>query len=362
MSARTFHCCGIAILVAASFVLPRALRGQDSRPAEPAEKVAPPAHFLVLRLSGVMLNSLIDKPIDVQTSVRDVVLGTPVTGAARVTGRPQVTLEPSLDQAKFRMTVSGTVYSRTVGNSGPATIYGRAITTFTASAPIIFEPGKGFSSQPPQIAAQTRIYTDNIASSRGGLIGRIVRRRAWDQVSSQQAQLTAIARQRATSRITSAFTRHLEERLARLNSAIEFRTTIANLRNQAEGTPQVVCCTTPQYVEIADTLGAERSTIMLPVLAAASDANAPIELWVHNRILPEGLTVALENLISNPDGNAVVAALALLPGNIGQDVAKVLTNFVKDNQIAMQSLGDWTVFEVQTGPRAKLVIARGISR
>jgi hypothetical protein len=326
------------------------------------EKLTRPAHFLVLRLSGAMLNSLIDKPIDVQMPVRDVVLGTPVTGVARVTGRPQVVLEPSYDQAKFKMTVSGTVYSRTVGARGPATIYGRSITTFTASAPIIFEPGKGFHALPLEIATHTRVYTDNITTSRGGPIGKIVRRRAWEQVSAQRAELTAIARQRATARVAAAFTKHLDERVARLNRAIEFRATIANLRNQVEGTPQVVCCTTPLYVEIADTLGAERATIVLPVLASASDAAAPIELWIHNRILPEGLANALKTLLSSPDQNAIVNALALMPGTFGKEAAAAVTAFITENQIGIQSLGDWTVIEVNTRPDKNVTLARSINR
>lgn len=320
-------------------------------PAEPAAAVppttpVPPAHFLVLRLSEDMLCSLVDKQIDVQTSVRDVVLGTPVSGIARVTGRPRVILEPSQDQARFRMTVSGTVHSRTVGHSGPATIHGHSVTTFTANAPILFEPGRGFSALAPQIQASTQVFTDRIVPTRPGLIGRIVERRAWDQVRSQQPQLTAIARQRATTRITAAFSRHLDERIARLNQAIEFRTTLASLRNQADGTPQIVCCTTDKYLEIADTLGATRTTIDLPVYSAASAANAPIELWVHNRVLPEPLATSLKALLANPDQNGVVNTLTLLPGTMGKDAAAALSSFIADNQITVQSLEDWTVLEL----------------
>src|SRR5690348_8194484 len=74
-----------------------------------------PSHLVVLRLSRSMLASLLDKPIDVQLPVRDQILGTPIQGAARITGQLKLDLAPSPNQARFAIHCNGAVYTRTVG-------------------------------------------------------------------------------------------------------------------------------------------------------------------------------------------------------------------------------------------------------
>jgi hypothetical protein len=338
------------------------LHAQEDSPEYAASRDDSPPHFVVLRLSGAMLNTLIDKQLDVQTTVRDVILGTPVSGTARMTGESQVVLEPSNDQARFAVSVSGTVHSQTVGRNGPATIYSRSITRFTATKRIVFEPGKGFFGGPPRIAAQTQVYTDRIAINRGGIIGRMIQRRAWEQVGDQKAQVTAIARQRATTRIAAAFENHLDQRLARLNRAVDFGTTVANLRDQATGTPQLACSTTPQYIEIADTLASDRRAVALPVLSSASEANAPIEVWIHQRLVPNRMASLFKSVLSSPDQNALLKGLTLLPGPVGKDAALALTTFVGDNQFSIQTLGDWTVVEINARPAEPVVVAQNTRR
>lgn len=317
-----------------------------------------PDHFVVLRLSGRMLNSLLDdKPVNFSTGVNDVVLGTPVSGVAQVVGQPRVELEPSVDEARFIMRIQGTVFSRTVGNAGVVKVHGRSITRFTATQRVVFDPGKGFSALPPEIEASSQVFTDRIVPSRGGLIGRITERRAWEQVAEQRATVTAIARQRATARIAAAMERHMDERLARLNRTVEFRTLLANFRDQETGTSQLVCCTTPDYVEIGDTLASGHATIVLPVLESASEANAPIEIWVHQKLVSERIANALKTILASPDQNGLVQSLALLPGPLGKEAAAGLTALIADNQIGVQTVGDWTVVEVNPR-RVEAVAAR----
>jgi hypothetical protein len=348
--------------VAALLLACAAAAGQEPSPSDLPSRDNRPPHFVVLRLSAGMLNSLVNRQIDIQAPVSDVILGTPVSGVGRVTGQPHVFLEPSADQASFFVTVSGTVSSRTVGRKGPATIYSRSVTTFTATKRVVFEPGKGFYAGPPQIAATTQVSTDGIAISRSGIIGRIMRRKAWEQVAAHRPQVTAIARQRAVTRVAAAFENLVAERLAQLNERIEFRTLIAGLRDQATGTPQIVCSTTPQYVEIADTLANERERVELPVLASASEANAPIELWIHQRLVPKGVAKVLKKVLSSPDQNGLLQALALSPGPLGKEAAAALTMFVTDNQIGIQTLGEWTVVEIHARPAARLATVRSLYR
>jgi hypothetical protein len=235
----------------------------------PAVSKARPAHLVVLRLSAAMLAAQINRECDRQSVVSDVVLGTPVTGVARLVGRLQVKPTPSTDRASFNATFSGTVHSRTVGRNGPVTIHGHSITRITASKEIFFEPGKGFHGGAPKISAHTQCFTDGITTSRGGLMGRITQRRAAEEVAAKQPTLTAIARDRASQRVAAAFEEHMAERLAQLNRAVEFQTRLAELRT-GDGMRRLSARTTPEYLEIADAIYPNQTATALPALSKGS--------------------------------------------------------------------------------------------
>ena len=190
-----------------------------------AELPAPLASHLVLRVSDAMLNSLVGNiHFERQTDVRDTVLGTSVFGTARIVGEPRVVLAPSAEQATFYIVFHGTVCSRTVGYNGPAIIYSRSETRFSATRKIAFDPKKGFYALAPELKSHTRIFVDGIGSTCGGLVGRIVRRRAARLEIARRPEATEIVRQKTGRRIIAAFDRTTEERLARLNSQPQFRT------------------------------------------------------------------------------------------------------------------------------------------
>ena len=163
----------------------------------------PVDHLAVLRISAAMLDSFIEtKDIDRVVDVRDVILGTTIRGTARIVGKPSVKLAESEDLATFQIVLHGTVNSRTTGYNGPAIIHSRAVTTFTATKQIIFEPGHGFRGLPPKVDARTQTFVDRIDSDRSGLVGRIIRRRAAQIEVKQHAEVNEIARQKghATNR------------------------------------------------------------------------------------------------------------------------------------------------------------------
>src|SRR5262245_16395982 len=68
-----------------------------------------PAHLVVVRVSADVLKNALNRHVDVTTSVREMVLGVPVSGLARMVGEPRVELVPSNDEARFNVVFSGTV-------------------------------------------------------------------------------------------------------------------------------------------------------------------------------------------------------------------------------------------------------------
>ncbi len=314
-----------------------------------------PAHLIVLRLPIASLAGQMDRQIDFQTPVRDVILGTPVSGVAHLIARPQVKLEPSDDKARFQVVFSGTVHSRTVGNGGPALVYGHSVTRFTATTEVAFEPGKGFQMSSPTLQASTQCFTDRIDSTRGGLVGRIVQRRAAEEVASKQTQVTAIAREKSMRRISAAFEKYMDQRLARLNKAVELQIMLADLRT-GEGTRRLRASTTATHLQLADVIDNQEAAIELPILAANASAHTPVELWVHGSVVPPEVAKSLEAIFTNPDQSAIVNGLAALPGTLGKKAAAVITALVSDNKVGVQQAGDWVVVQLSS-PEASRVVA-----
>ena len=61
--------------------------------------------------------------MDEVTPVKDVILGTNISGTGRTVGKVDLQLVPTDDKAILDTVLSGKVHSRTVGHNGPATIH-----------------------------------------------------------------------------------------------------------------------------------------------------------------------------------------------------------------------------------------------
>jgi hypothetical protein len=199
-------------------------------------------------------------------------------------------LQPDPDSAAIQVVFCGTTTSRTVGRNGPAIIYSRSQTRFTATKQIVFEAGKGFYALPAAINATTQTTTEDIRSTRRGLIGRMVVRRAWRKVAENKSLTTEIARQNAQARIRAAFDRQMDGMLAQLNRAAELRETLAMLRG-GNGEPRYLCRSTENYVEfVSRPANGKRCPPGPPDLA---DFEGPIQVWVHRSVFPNDLAPAI---------------------------------------------------------------------
>jgi hypothetical protein len=332
---------------AVSFLLLASLTAV-ARCQEPPAQAAVPDHRVVVRLSDAMLNSLMSKGFARETEVRDVILGTSIFGRAYIQAQPGVALQESPDQATFQIVVEGTAHSRSTGYNGPAIVYSRSVTTFRATKQVIFDPGKGFYGLQPQVWASTQTYIDNIGSQRGGIVGRIVRRRAWREAGERQPLATEIARQKAAHRIAILFERHAEERLARLNRIADLRQyAIAVLRPAGSGEPKYACCTTPKFLQIATNFSESEAAIALPAAGPASAAAAPIEVWVHKSLVGDRLQAALNVINARSKASDLVAAIT--------STAKILETSAPNGKtgpllaqwpVKIRDHGDWHVVEV----------------
>jgi hypothetical protein len=265
-----------------------------------------PDHRLVLRVTDDFLNSLLqDTKIDREVPVRENILGTDVYGVSRVQAQPGVKLAESPDKATFYLTLNGTANSRSTGYHGPAIIYSRAVTTFTGYKKVVFEPGKGFQGLPPVVKASTTTYVDGFASVPGGIIGRIVRRRASRQEAAQHNVTQEIARQRAEARIKAGFEKTSNERLAKLNQSPDLEALATLLKASSNGDVKYACCTTPHCLQIATSFNGEANgPILIPFVNVPHRERAPIEIWMHDSIVNPGVAATVE--VATTAANAVV--------------------------------------------------------
>jgi hypothetical protein len=244
----------------------------------------------------------------------------------------------------------GTHVSRTVGRSGPAIVHTRAETYFTATKRIRFQPGKGFVAEPAKIAVRTRTINEGVSSTRRGLIGRIVVRRASREVAALQPQLDAIARQRAETRIRAAFDRYTDTRLARLNESTDMRPAIAWLLG-GEGEPSFALSTQNNCVQIvASSASAEAfQPVELPAIGQSA---APVQIWVHESVIGDRIASLLK-LVDQSSRRTTIAGRALdaVPSAIKDSLGLSATTKDVTPALNYATAQDWIVVQIGNQPR-----------
>jgi len=313
---------------------------------------AKPDHRIVLRVSSSMLNSMMDDQNDVdrETDVREVILGTTVVGRSKVTGKSVVKLIESGDRAKFEVVVHGTAVSNNTGYNGPVIVTSRSVTKFMATQLVVFEPTRGFYGQPPKVTARTQHTVNSISSTRGGLIGRIIRRRATRIEASQHALVEQIASQRAARRIQLAFEKTSAQRLAKLNQLADVRSLASATGHSLKpADTQYTCCTTPHYFQIATSFSDSGPPgDYLPKYDPKNPSNAPIEVWVHDSLIGEPIASSIDTLAEQAGTNKLAvtvsaAARVLISPAITEQIPAVIGR----QTLHVHKVGKWRVARLE---------------
>jgi hypothetical protein len=334
------------LIVAAFGVLCHWATAQDTAPLTGERKTTAPRR-IVVRLTPEVFAPLVERDVDETRPLRDVILNTPVQGKTRTTGAPKLALINDDQCASFIVTLTGATVSRTVGHNGPAVIHSRSVTSFTATKRVVFEPGKGFVAGPAQISARTRIIPEGIGSTRPGLRGRIVERRAAPQVAASRPAAEEIVRQKAMRRVSEAFDHLLEERLERLNRALDLREAIAFvLRGETE--PRYSFCTVDGCVQIVAATGPEDALDTVVQLPKLDQELAPVQIWVHKSLVGDVATFFLkqqDQLRKEP--GPVMKALAALATGINRASNPDPADATSETNLDYTTAEDWIVVQFQ---------------
>lgn len=354
---RTYFAPRLAILMLA--VCASAAWAQTPAPVRPSSEIAVPPP-VVLQISRALLDPIVDRTIDETKPVVDVILGTPVRGISRTIGQPTLALVDHPDSAVFVVTLIGASTSHTTGQNGPAIIRTRTDTAFTATKRVTFDPAKGFVAEPARVAARSRATNEGISpTSRGpfGVIGRVVERRASEQVAAQRPQIEAITQQRTSKRVAEAFDRALNERLADLNR----RAAIPERMAQYLGGGQQMtyrCCTHGDCVYVTASRGGPIGPIDLPEL---QEAAAPVQIWLHKSLVGDEVAGFLMRFDEIEVPALAVTALQSVSPAIRPELGLLTRHQAPPLDYATAE--DWIVFQMRPGsdqpaPRAAAVAAR----
>lgn len=156
-----------------------------------------------------------DRTVDETLPVVDNILGTSIRGTGRTQARMRVRLEPNANQASFELVVEGTNHSDTVGTNGPAIIYATGETHLHGVKRVSFDEN-GPHASPTVAQAETDSQVNGVATTKCGIMDRLVKKIAWKRIPKQKAEGDCIAASHAERQFGDHVDLHARGPLAEL--------------------------------------------------------------------------------------------------------------------------------------------------
>jgi hypothetical protein len=190
----------------------QAIRGRFSHPN------------LHVRVAGEFVAAASSRAIDETAPVHDNILGTSINGSGRTLGHTHVRLAPRADRAAFDLVIEGVNRSDTVGRNGPAIIFASGVTILKGTKRITLDD-RGLHLAATSANAETSSHVDGVASTKCGLMDRIIKKIAWKQIPKQKAEGDCIAAAHAERQFGDRVDAEAAEQIAEANRlfATQFR-------------------------------------------------------------------------------------------------------------------------------------------
>lgn len=174
---------------------------------------------LYVEVSADFLAKAFTEPVDTTEPVREIILGTDVRGTGHIVGRRTLRLLPASDRAELAIEVTGSITADTVGYNGPARIYSRGDTPFTARKTVRIS-AEGVEILPAESDARTRTkITDVDVTCRSDCVEKI----AWKRTFKQKPLAELEASRRAELRLNRRIDGEADDRLNELRTAFAER-------------------------------------------------------------------------------------------------------------------------------------------
>jgi hypothetical protein len=172
---------------------------------------------LYAEASAEIVRAGIKRDVDQPGPVRDEIMGTSIFGSSYTKGTIDARLVPNPSQAILETFLKGNTTSHTVGYHGPAIICAEGLTSIYGAERMYFD-ATGFKSVPVSAAAVTHSTITGIGTSRGGLIGRMVLRKAPQRAAEGKPQAEYVGARHAEVKIRDRLHREVGENLAKANA------------------------------------------------------------------------------------------------------------------------------------------------
>lgn len=167
------------------------------------------------------LNRLMSEARTEKGPVTDFVLGANVSGNQTTATRVTFDLRPSNRNARFDLTLNGTIQSNTVGVTSEATVYTQGNHTFVAKKAVTFD-GLKFATGPGTISVNPHNTTTGIATAMsGGLFGGIAQNIASQEVEARRGQAEAIAASRVRENVLPKFNAEVDKNFSEAGDRLE---------------------------------------------------------------------------------------------------------------------------------------------
>lgn len=297
---------------------------------------------VLVRLAPDALVELHQQPLKHRCDVKDNVLGTAVQGVSHTDGK--YSLKALDNEQALLLTVTGKCVTSSTGRNGPATIKTTATTDYTATSKIVLHHEQGkFVASPVEVTGTTNIRTDDLKISTGGIAGRVARTVAERRIADSRAEATAIAKDRAVTRVREVVTAEVTEKLNRINQSHERMQTVLGLV-----APELTTCSR---------LAASNEQLLF--CFAAKETNEQVveswpklthgcEIWIHESALSDELKNKLEVVHANPQVSPLVLA--------NQQLVTVVEHVEADKpeEKLVTQHGQWFIVAVPTKSVAKI--------
>lgn len=237
---------------------------------------------LLVDVSETLVEESLGRSVDQTEPVVDCILGTSIRGSGRTIGQVSVELIPNTDQAQLQTQLHGVNYSRTVGTNRSALIYSRGQTTLHGTS-TLFVSDQGLTTGPVQAQASVRNQITGFGSTRGGLLGNIVKKIAAKKAPKQQGQAQRIAAAHARTKLAGSMQRQIVELVGDANAEIENKFRKPLLRF-GQYPAQLQYATTDDAI-IIRARQTTRGRLAAPGSAPEAAVGSPISVRLHQSLI-----------------------------------------------------------------------------
>ncbi|MBL9082939.1 MAG: hypothetical protein JNK76_14085 [Planctomycetales bacterium] len=237
---------------------------------------------LLIDVSETFVVDALSRPVDQTEPVVDCILGTYITGTGRTIGEVNVDVVPNGEQAELVTYLSGINYSRTVGHNRSALIYSQGATTLNGQS-TLYVNEQGLAGGPINTSARVNNRITGYGSTKGGLIGNLVKKIAAKKAPQQKAQGERVAAAHARTRLARSMQKEIVQQVAQANEELEARLRRPLLRF-GQYPSQLKYASTDDSLTIR-ALQTTSGRLAAPGEAPALAGGAPVSVRVHQSLV-----------------------------------------------------------------------------